>query len=474
MIALDAETLLPSGFAQKYFSAISKLHSNTSLLTFEQAVGLLSNTLRINNFLVRDGMSAAQVALVLNASQNTSGLTWRHVQVISDALGSRPVLDVALVAQVHEQDHLDEPANFADASPEESIQTLARRAVELGYPGDMADELERFLGEDRHLESAFAIILHVNALITQFFDHPLSQAAYEFEPRGAVISETMRSAHPSYQAAESPYLNNAKGTFAFDSNWAWGRKENNRRQAHALVELLDGLGEMAYQQRRELAGWVRQWLLRMERLRSATFAQVSQVTDDGARSAIRRISHSNTSTQGVLEQRLLDLVVLSSYRAEEGWRFRGIGDAVNASNVAKKKLGDVEAENTGRRRILAFEPHGGKLTEVYVNRHRNTLAQVVSLRQQEFEAIAPLDDWMIRVLFIAHDISGRSDFDEEVLGINIEYRFTTYEDFLALNPLDGTAVGRFSELIAEPTDKPWIPDAIKSALNSAMTFQPDD
>ena len=35
--ALDAETSLPAGFSRKYFSALVKLQSATSLLSFEQA-----------------------------------------------------------------------------------------------------------------------------------------------------------------------------------------------------------------------------------------------------------------------------------------------------------------------------------------------------------------------------------------------------------------------------------------------------
>lgn len=467
--ALDSETSLPAGFSRKYFMALSRLQSDNSLLSFEQGRGLLSNALLVSNLLVREGMSAAQVALVLNASQNTTSLTWRHVQILADALDARPTLDLASVTEVHEMDLLDEPLHYADASPEESMHTLARRANELGYPSNMVDQLDRFLGEDRNFESAFAVILHVNALITQFFDHPLSQAAYEFEPRGSVISETMRSAHPSYQAAESPYLNNAKGTFAFDSNWAWGRKENNRRQAHALVEILNGLGEMAYQPRRELASWVRQWLLRMERARSATFVRVDTVTREGANKAIARICTSNTATQGVLEQRLLDLAVTAQYFSGDGWRFRGIGDAVNASNVSKRKLGDLEAENALQKSVVAFEPHGGKLTEVYVDKHRTSLAQVLGLRLQEFELVAPPEDWSMRVIFIAHDISTLTAFDESILGFTVQYEFETYETFFAGHTWSDETLDSFSLLVADPIDKAWIPDDIKAALNSAMT-----
>ncbi|EPR76393.1 hypothetical protein ADILRU_1158 [Leifsonia rubra CMS 76R] len=467
-LALDSQPDLPAGFAKKYFVSLEKLQSRNNLLSFEQARGLLSNTLFIKNLLQRDGMSAAQVALILNASQNTIAFTWRHVQIIADALSVRPSLEGASVAVLHEQDLENEPLSFADANPAESIEILAQKAAELGYPGDMADQLKRFLNAAGNFESAFAVVLHVNALITQFFDHPLSQAAYEFEPRGTVISTTMKTAHPSYQAAESPYLNNAKGTFAFDTNWAWGRKERNRRQAHALVELLDGLGEMAYHPRRELASWVRQWLLRMERARSETFVLVDPSTKEGAKRAIARILAANTATQGVLEQRLLDLAVAIQYAHENGWLLRGIGDSVNASNVSKKKLGDLEAENPRSKKIDAFEPHGGKLTQLYVDRHRNSLAQVLQMRLDDLQAFGPASEWQVRVVFIAHDVSAMQDFYEEILGFGIQYEFVTYESYFLEFQWDDSALDKFATLLVDPISEPWIPDAIKLALNAAM------
>jgi hypothetical protein len=466
---LQSSSQLESSFAAKYFTTLERLQSSSLLLTFAQARGLLSNSLLIDNMLRRERMSAAQTALVINASQHEAYITWAHVQAVADALGIRPKLTRDELDSVHEDDFSREPLTFADASPTDSIVILAGHALSLGYPGNLAAHLDGFLDKNTgFFESTFAIFLHFNALVTQFYNHPLSQAAYEFEPRGQMVADVMRQIHPSYQAAASPFLNNAKGAFAFDSNWAWGRMEGNRQQAHAMVLILEGLSEMAYAPRRELASLIRQWLIRIERLRGERFVTVDTPDFDAANNAIDGIKRANTGTQGVLEQRLIDLVVSHKYPESDGWRIRGVGDSVNASNVAKRKLGDVDAQNAQNRTLIALEPHGGTLTQVYVDLHQNTLAQVLKMRAAEFELFAAREDWSVEVVFIAHAVGRLVTKTERIEGFETTYRFMTYDEYLDGFDWPRNLVEEFAKAVVEPTARAWVPDHIKQRLNDLM------
>lgn len=77
------------------------------------------------------------------------------------------------------------------------------------------------------------------------------------------------------------------------------------------------------------------------------------------------IADNETYTQGVLEQRIVDGLALLAFSGE-GWRPKGIGDSVNASNLSRRKLGDVEFTNVDGRTAIALEAHGGQLSINYV------------------------------------------------------------------------------------------------------------
>ena len=62
-----------------------------------------------------------------------------------------------------------------------------------------------------------------------------------------------------------------------------------------------------------------------------------------------------------------------------GWRSHGIGDSVNASNVSRRKIGDAEFQHATEKTVVAYESHAGRLTDVYVDGHVETLRRVIPL-----------------------------------------------------------------------------------------------
>ena len=467
--ALTAETVLPDTFSSDYFRTHESL-TIRHLLSFENARGLLSQALFIKHLVTTETMSCAQAANTLSARRGDFRYSWQQLQTVARTLASVPKLSIESARETSDRDAQLEEIRLADATPADAIDLISLVARQLGYPGDIAEHLNAFYdpSADPKFEPAYSIVLHANALTAEFFDHPPQEAAYEFEPRGGVVAWLQRELHPSYEAAESAYLNNSKGAYAFDSNWAWGRRPNKWRMAHSLSDLLHGLGAMPHAGRRELAGWLRQWLLRIERERQGSVVQTTIPDLDGARRFLIEMSKSNTATSGVLDQRALDFVASETYSSAPGWRERGLGHHVNASNTSKRKLGDVEFENANERSIVAYEAHGGRLTEIYVEGHRLSLRSVLHTRRADLIQVAPAAEWTIRVIFVAHEFGISVPADEVIEGFTVEWNFVTYEEFVAnqIETLSTTSVSAFHRLVTQRISEPHVPDRVRERFNS--------
>lgn len=455
--ALSAERLLPDRFAREYFRTHDQLVR--TVMTFDSARGLLSNALLVAQLLERK-FSCAQIANTLNGSQPGAEYSWQQVQKVARILGSVPSLNQVSAEEVTALDRELEATRFADASPLEVVEIISERAAELGCRDDLRPDLLQFWSS---FVPQYSIILHANALAVEFYDHPPQQAAYEFQPRGGVIA-WLQTIHPSYAAVESAYLNNSKAAYAFDSSWAWGRNPPFWSSAHALSNILASLGGMPYSGRRELSGWLRQWLLRIERSRLGSRVEVPLANPIEAERFIRCVSSANTSTSGVLDQRILDFIIPPRFENRDGWIARGVGDHVNATNTSRSKMGDLEFENTSRRRIEAYEAHGGRLSDVYVDAHRATLRNVLDRRKAALLAIDAANEWDIRITFVAHDIQTSRLDDEIIDGFRIRWEACTYagladEGVSRLRMPSGIA--DFNTSIVNKVSPAYVPDRVK-------------
>lgn len=155
------------------------------------------------------------------------------------------------------------------------------------------------------------------------------------------------------------------------------------------------------------------------------------VTNDLFAAVTDYITENETYTQGVIEQRVVDCLAVLAFDGE-GWRARGLGDGVNASNLSRHKLGDVEFANVDKRRAIALEAHGGHLSVTYVADHTRSLGRIVE--QRLAESWLALDDpeaWNVKVLFVAHsrDADGLP-LAKTLHGVNVTYEYIDYSELV--------------------------------------------
>lgn len=108
-----------------------------------------------------------------------------------------------------------------------------------------------------------------------------------------------------------------------------------------------------------------------------------------------------------------------------------LGDSVNASNLSKRKLGDVEFANVALREAIALEAHGGTVTQSYVEGHRKSLMRIVEKRLEEsWMSIDSPEHWHIRLIFIAHSYSGDLPTHDMMSGVRVTYEYWNYDQLI--------------------------------------------
>ena len=105
---------------------------------------------------------------------------------------------------------------------------------------------------------------------------------------------------------------------------------------------------------------------------------------------------------------------------------------MNAANISSRKLGDVDFQDAEHHVVQAFEAHAGRLTQVYVAEHLRTLAKSIASRKAELAGIADLDQWTVRVVFVAHEFEGQPPHPLVIDGVNVEIQLQEFGDFVAV------------------------------------------
>lgn len=467
---LTVEEILGETFPKKFFKVHQQLRLNGQL-SFQNASSLLSHANMIAKLLAEERLSCAQVASVLSARRSGFAYNWHQLQIVARGLSRTPELDSERVYALMDRDVESTGDKFADASPVECIDTLVDVGTRLGYPGDLANTLTDFYPSNQGFQPAYSVILHTNLLVVEEYDHPAS-AAYEFSPRSEMALKIQQDKHPSYTKTASAYLNNSKGVFAFDRNWAWARDATHRRQALGLADLLDCLSQMAYPARRELASWIRPWLMRIESVFVEGRVSVGTPTLPQIDKFIQQVSAGNTRSYGILEQRTVDFLAAAIVKSTlSDYEVRGLGDSVSASNTSKRKLGDVEFKDRKAHSIHAFEAHGGDLVPLYVDMHRASFSRILPKRRVELEQLADPGDWQIVVHFVAHGLTGVSGSPvvETVDEYNVEWNFHTYSDLWdkVKNQCTNSTISQlFEDLVTRHIRGRWVTDEVKARFNA--------
>jgi hypothetical protein len=388
-------------------------------------------------------MSATQIANVLSQVLGGTYFSYAAVAQLLSALGAgREVTDADRRSSDASNTPLAE-ARLADADISQASSIIADAAARLGFRGDLGELLLRLCppaGEGDAFVPYLQVLDYI-AVIAEVVDHPPAYL-YEFHPRGGFAVSLFNDYPTALASAGNPALNNFKAVEAADRAWARSRPKN-RSQSFALVSILEGLSQMPHPSRRDLASWLRQWLKHAVVLLNVTPQHqfdVPRISITHIDRLLEWVSTANTGTAGVVEQRAVDALSVLLHPHSDGWRHRGLGDAVNISNVARKKLGDAEFQNAAARTIFAYEPHGGRLYAPYLEGHRKTIERVIRARLEDWRSIAEPTEWHLTVKFVAHTIGPGVSLltEEDILGLRLTTEVEFFGDFVA-HALDQSA-----------------------------------
>lgn len=440
----------------QYFDCITRL-ADEDELSIDEARAVLSQAGLVISASVEERQSSARIHHNLTSSGMPMGMSYRVPGLITAAINSKADLSLAEVQEIYRQDVESEPELLADLSVLEAVDYIAEVSVRVGCQTDLSKLLRKVVNPgDRH--DPYLVLLHYQLITAVKYDSLLINL-YEFAPRGQATDWlTLQYNEAGIQARSNPYLNNSKSVELFTHSWA-NTKQRLRFYAHSLVDVLQVLDGLAPLQRRTIGGLIRGLLHRIIRISETDPATAVRVPDINAAQIGKLstfVSLRNTATLGIIEQRYVDAVTVAQKDLEGSWRApRGLGDSVNASNLSRKKFGDIEFKHDIDPILEAYEAHGGVLTPGYVEDHLASLNYILPSRQAELEDRAPLADWTLTVIFVAHEFRGLLPPVANINGLPVVIEYQTYEDF---------APGEVTERLIEAFQ-----DAFVSRINAIET-----
>lgn len=451
-----------SSFPSQYFQ-IHKRLVDEHLMSHEEARAFLSNALLMEDLAAHELLSAAQITRLLSGRDARVGFSRQSVSFFLRTIELEPALQREKIRRLFKRDADFELAVFADADLQTAAEIVDSAAAPLGFPGTLIPFLKTLTPpEDLSTYGPYLQIIHYQCMIAEFYDHALTDV-YEFSPRGVSALWLFGQYPETLATAGNPFLNNMKSVGKVDEYWA--RSKKDFPGAFALLQVLEGLEAMSFAARREAAKFIRLWIHRVMRL-SAPFAVPLPLTLTPPHliRLLDKVSEANTATYGILEQRVVDAVSLALHTQADGWRSRGVGDSVNTTNISRRKLGDCDFQNSATRTIVAYEAHGGVLSDVYVNEHLRTLKKIMLARAEELTGIAELDQWTITIVFVAHHINTAADVNQTIEGVTVTLRFETFPTFLALAPVAPLALPDWDRELLTPLGSGRTPLEVRRTL----------
>jgi prepilin-type processing-associated H-X9-DG protein len=453
-------------FAMKYFDLHSSLISNP-FISPELSIIVLSHLRLITNLADHEKMSAAKITKVLqSADSRLSVISWKQLSTMLRQLGKLPQFKQDEVEALYVVDERLQVEYFADAGLNEAIAQIGEVAKSLQFTGD-AGKLLDVMSKPGNVHLPYLQILHYQCLISGFYDHVLS-TPYEFNPRGQIANWLFRK-WDGLLHTSNPILNNAKAVDVLDENWARSRNSNEYEQASALVEVFKGIDGMGFAAAQELTSWIRRWLVRYITSESATIVRLADVSANDAIKVLEHIGAGPTATYGILEQRYMDVLAASLHKKEDGWRSRGISDAVNSNNLSKRKLGDCDFQHVESKTITAYEAHGGTLNRIYFDGHVRTFRRALQRRREELETIADIDQWHFKVTFVAYGFTADMPDHFIVDGLRVETAFITFKDLLENTDTTSTSFNSgFNSLFIDILNDRRTPAAVREKIRTLL------
>lgn len=460
------------GKSMSYASLVGKLTGRFTRSRRDSAIVL--SQLPLVLLLARNfRASSARIARLMGQTEKRISVDWRMVEFILNHFGIRSDLDQQAVALLLQNDRNNSDQELVDSTLATVVEMLIGQAKNLGLDQNFKEGVIRLFTPE--IGSPFIpylqILLYI-CVVDHFYDHP-PEFIYTFKPRGEVGNLIFGVFPRELAPGGNPMLNNFKAVNRITLDWADSRPDN-REQARALVEIVDGLSSLAYSPRVQTSSLLRKAIIRYIEINTPDPIHIAKQTEfEAIKRFVRGVSVSQTLTRGVIEQRIVDFLAAVEY-ALPLWRSRGLGDSVNASNTSSKKLGDCDFQNITERKCVALEAHAGRLTDVYVREHLRTLRINLPSRLEEWSRISELTDWHLHLRFLVHE-DARSNIEitipDRVKGsVEVLTYLQYFEQLLPImeSDIEGT-IHLFNHWVIMVLDTNNTPAATKQTANSLLS-----
>ena len=415
---------------EKYFDLHNALITQF-FMTHDQASAFLSHSQLAIKLAVEFKVASSQIANWLQSRDKRVPFCRSSIQKVLSTLRVRFDITEEQVSSIFVSDARRSERFYADADIDGCILILQEMALRLGLNVDFGNNFKDLIHTDdstRYIP--YIQILHYQCIIAGTYDIDIKDL-YEFSPRG-VAARTLFNKYPSsIAAAGNPLLNNAKSVEQITESWVRSKKPPQRPGAKALYNILDGLQSLGFPAKKEFCEAIRLWIQKViVELASNPVGIPSSLNENQMEQLKRFIAVENTGTSGVMEQRMVDVIASAIHVDRVRWRPRGLLDAVNTTNISQKKLGDCDFQDAENKVVIAYEAHGGTLTQIYLTEHLRTLRKILPYRKSEWESFSDIEGWSVQVVFVAHHLSdGISPIRDRINGIDIEIDFTLFTEF---------------------------------------------
>jgi hypothetical protein len=456
--------ILPEPAHRSYLALIRKIVGKY-VGTKREAVILLSQ-LPLMLLLARDfSASPARIAQLLGSADGRNPVSWRAVQTLLVHFRIRNELDAVLVSELIGEDEILSTVDFGDADVETVVNLLAEQAACFGLGAGFRDSLAALLTplQGDPFIPYLQILLYIS-VVDHFYDHP-PEFIYTFKPRGAVANLVFSKFPDQLAPGGNPMLNNFKAVDRLTYDWAESR-EDNRIQAVALVSVIMGISSLSFPAKKQLSQIIRRGIFRFIEVRTPAEIIIPTVRElDEVSTFLLQVAARPTETRGIIEQRVTDFLSAMSHK-DVAWRPRGLGDPVNASNTASRKLGDCDFQNAIHHQCHAYEAHAGRLTDVYLEEHLRTLRLNLPKRINEWSGISEISEWRMKVTFLVHEDARSNPTDSLSTQIPCELQVMTFADatsavLKAVEEDQQTCLRLFNKMVIEPLNTPNTPHGTK-------------
>jgi hypothetical protein len=121
------------------------------------------------------------------------------------------------------------------------------------------------------------------------------------------------------------------------------------------------------------------------------------------------------------------------------------------------------------RRIVAYESHGGTLTDIYVQEHLRTLRKVIPLRKVELEAVAEIAQWQATIRLVAHQVTAPTPPPIIIDGLAIAFELCTFSDLIDATEVTDNLLAVLNETFIPPLNARRTPESVRAKVLNCMT-----